>query len=208
MRLKIAGAIASLLLFAVAVGCNGFFVDPTLTGLTVGPTTSIQTGQTVQMTAVGTYNDGSTNTVKNVYWSSSSTSIASVSSSGLVTGVSAGQATITGSSGTVSGTGTITVTIANLTSIKVQTQPTVGVTSVTQGDSQQFQALGTSNGQQVDITDSVTWSLNPTPTGCSMSSTGLLTTTSGSVTSATQFQIIAQDPSTGITGTLNFTLNP
>jgi trimeric autotransporter adhesin len=207
MKLKLAGAIAGLLLFAAGVGCNGFFVNPTLTGLTVGPTTSIQTGQTVQMTAVGTYSDGSTNTVNNVYWSSSDTGTASVSGSGLVTGVSSGQATITGSSGTVSGTGTITVTIANLTSIKVTTDP-AGLTSVVQGNSVQFVATGISNGQPVDITDSVTWNLNPTPTGCSISSTGTLTTTSGSVTSATQFQVSAQDPTTGITGTLNFTLNP
>jgi trimeric autotransporter adhesin len=208
MKLKIAGAIAILLLFAVGVGCNGFFVDPTLTGLTVGPTTSIQTGQTVQMTAVGTYNDGSTNTVSNVYWSSSATSIASVSGSGIVTGVSSGQATITGSSGTVTGTATITVTIANLTSIKVNTVPS-GITSVVQGNSVQFQAIGIANGQPVDITDSVTWSTNPSSVaGVSISSTGDMSTTSGSVTSATQFQVIAQDPTTGITGTLNFTLNP
>ena len=110
-KLQIAGAVGTLLMFAFGVGCNGFFVNPTLTGVTVGPTTSIQTGYTVQMTAVGTYNDGSTKTLTSgVFWSSSAPSIASVNSSGLVTGVSPGQTTIQGSASTVNGSATITVT--------------------------------------------------------------------------------------------------
>jgi trimeric autotransporter adhesin len=210
MKWKIAGAVAVLLLFAVGIGCNGFFVNPTLTGLTIGPTTSIQTGSTVQMSAVGTYSDGSTNNVSSVSWSSSDTTIASISTGGLVTGVGSGQATITGAAQTVTGSATITVTIANLTSIKVTTDP-AGLTSVVAGNSVQFVATGISNGQPVIITDSVTWSINPSSvTNASIGSTGLMTTTSQSGTSgSTPIQIVAQDPTTGITGTLNFTItNP
>jgi len=206
-KLQIAGAIATLLAFAVGVGCNGFFVNPTLTGITVGPTTSIGTGSTVQMTAVGTYNDGSTSTISSgVYWSSSDTGTASVNSSGLAKGVSPGQATITGASGTVSGSATITVTLSGLTSIKVTSSD--GTTSNTFGNSEQFVATGTANGQQFDITDSVTWSTNPTSiTDVSISSTGLLSSTSGP-TSAVTFQVVATDPTTGISGYMSYTLTP
>ena len=37
--------------------CDGFFVDPLLTGLAVGPSATIQTGSTIQMSAIGSYCD-------------------------------------------------------------------------------------------------------------------------------------------------------
>jgi hypothetical protein len=191
------------------VGCSGFFVDPTRTGITIGPTTTIQTGSTVQMSAVGTYNDGTTKALtSSVNWSSGSTTIATVSKSGLVTGVSQGQATITGASGTQTGTATITVTIGGLTSIKVTTQD--GLTNIQFGSSEQFVATGTANGKQVDITDSVTWTTNPSSiTDVSLeSSSGALTTTNGGETAPIQFQVIATDPTTGIRGTMTFTVHP
>jgi len=206
-KIKIGGAIATLVMFALGVGCNGFFVNPTLTGITVGPTTSIQTGGTVQMTAVGTYNDGSTNTISSgVFWSSSATSIASVSTGGVVTGEAPGQATISGASGTVNGSATITVTLGGLTAIKVTSSD--GTTSNTFGNSEQFVATGTANGQQYDITDSVNWTTNPTTiTDVSIDSTGLLSSTSGP-TSPVQFQVVATDPTTGISGYMVYTLDP
>jgi len=64
-----------------------------VTGVSVEPTTaSIGVGETVQLTATV---EPSNATNKNVTWSSSNTSVATVSSSGLVTGKSAGTATIT-----------------------------------------------------------------------------------------------------------------
>jgi hypothetical protein len=208
-KLQLVTAFATLLLFALGVGCSGFFVDPTLTGITVGPAATIQTATTVQMTAVGTYNDGSSKTLTSgVNWSSGSTTVATINKSGLVTGVSQGQATITGASGTQTGTATITVTIGGLTSIKVTTQD--GLTSIQFGSSEQFVATGTANGKQVDITNSVTWTTNPSPiTDVSLeSSTGALTTTNGGETAPIQFQVIATDPTTGIHGTMTFTVHP
>src|SRR3977135_3066491 len=111
-KLQIVAAFATLLLFAAGVGCSGVFVNPTLTGITVGPTATIQTNNTVQGSAVVTYNDGSTKAIPTgVNWSSGTPSIATVSKSGLVTGVSQGQSIITGASGTQTGTATITVTV-------------------------------------------------------------------------------------------------
>ncbi|MBO8132014.1 MAG: Ig-like domain-containing protein, partial [Candidatus Marinimicrobia bacterium] len=64
-----------------------------VTGVSVEPTTaSIGVGETVQLTATV---EPSNATNKNVTWSSSNPSVATVSSSGLVTGESAGTATIT-----------------------------------------------------------------------------------------------------------------
>jgi len=155
-KVQIAGAFATLVLSAVGFGCKGFFVNPTLTAVTVGPTATINQGGTVQMSAVGTYNDGSTQTLKNVFWSSSDTSIATISTSGLVTGVSVGEATITGASGTVSGTATVTVALSNVTGITVT--PTSANAAVN-GGTAEFTAKATiSNGNPVDVTATATWS--------------------------------------------------
>jgi hypothetical protein len=60
-ELRLAGAFAVLAIFAFSLGCRGFFVNPTLTTVTVGPTGfNLPVGSTQQMTATGTYNDGST----------------------------------------------------------------------------------------------------------------------------------------------------
>src|SRR3979411_2204738 len=146
-KLQIVAAFATLLLFALGLGCSGFFVNPTLTGITVGPTATIQTNNTVQESAVGTYNDGSTKAITTgVNWTSGTPSVATISKSGLVTGVSQGQSIMTGASGTQTGTATITVTVGGLTAIKVTTQD--GRTSIAYGDSEQFIATGTANGKQ------------------------------------------------------------
>jgi len=204
-KLQIAGAVAALLAFALGVGCNGFFVNPTLTGLTVGPTTSIGTGSTVQMTAVGTYNDGSTGTVKNVFWSTSDSSIASVNTGGLVKGIGPGQATISGASGTVNGSATITVTLTGITAIKVTSSD--GLTQVTWGSGDTFVATATANGQSgIPVTDSVTWSISPANANVSIDSTGTLTTSS-SGTGLFQFKVVATDPTSGVSGSMNFSVD-
>lgn len=84
----------------------------TLSSITVTPNNpSIIVGGTQQLVATGVYSDASTNNVtSSVIWSSSSTSIATVSSSGNVVGVSAGTATITAKyNNTVMGTTIISV---------------------------------------------------------------------------------------------------
>jgi len=195
-----------ILMCTVGSGCEGFFIEPVLTSVTVGPSMTVQTGGTVQMSAVGIYNDGSQLKLSNVYWSSSSPNIASITGSGLVTGREPGQTTITGAKETVTGTATITVTISGLTSIRVTNQD--GVTSIDYGQSEQFIATGTANGEQIDITDSVTWSTSPSSiSGVTISITGLLVTISGAATPV-QFQVVATDPTTGISGRMNFIVHP
>ncbi len=92
-----------------------------LTSISVTPATaSVAAGYTEQFTATGTYSNGTTqNLTSTATWASSATSVATVSSAGLATSVAQGTATITATSGTISGSATLTVTAAVLTSISV-----------------------------------------------------------------------------------------
>jgi hypothetical protein len=206
--MRLAGSLAVFGILA-GMGCEGFFVEPVLTGLTVGPAAAIQSGTTLQMSAVGTYNDGSQKSLSasKVFWSSGTPSIATVNTTGLVTAVAPGQAVITGASGTVTGSSTVTVTLGGLTSIQVTTKD--GLTSIAYGSTEQFVATGAAGGQQIDITNTVHWSTNPLSiSNVSIApNTGLLTTTSGGTSSMT-FLVVAQDPTTGISGQMNFTVHP
>src|SRR4029077_14739203 len=79
--------------------------------VTVSPASpSVPVGQTVQLTA--TPKDGSGNPLsgRTVTWATSNAALATVSASGLVTGVAAGTATITATSEGKSGKATVSVT--------------------------------------------------------------------------------------------------
>jgi len=154
-KFRILGAVGVLVLFASLVGCSSFFVDPVLTSVTVGPTATINQGGTVQESAVGSFNDGTTQALSNVSWSSDTQSVATVSAGGLVTGVSPGSATITGASGTVSGTATITVALQNVTGITV-TPTSANIRAG--GGTQAFKATATiAGGSTVDVSATATW---------------------------------------------------
>jgi hypothetical protein len=123
---KLIGALAILLTLALAVSCKGFFVNPTLTAVSVGPQNlQLNFNQTWQMTATGTYSDGTQKTLTSgVTWSTSdSTTVAVGQGSGEVTaGTTAGSATISASAGSCSGCSgstTVTVVLQGVTSITV-----------------------------------------------------------------------------------------
>src|SRR5437879_8295441 len=148
------------------------------------------------MSATGNFDDGTTKALgKGVFWSSATDTVATIdSTTGIVTGVSPGTSVITGALGSVSGTATITVTLANITAIMVTSTDS----SVIYGTPEQFKATATANGQQVDVTNSVTWTTNPSSiTDASIdSTTGLLTTTTGPTTPASLFDTTS-DPTSG-----------
>jgi len=134
---------------------------PTLASITISPLVfTIASGQSKQLSAVGVYSDGTSHDVTSqVTWNALNASYATVSSSGLVTGVSAGSSTITAAIGSTTGSATATVTAAQLTSIVV----TPATASVATGQTQAFAANGIfSDGSTTDITNSVTWSSNAT----------------------------------------------
>jgi hypothetical protein len=73
---------------------------------------SVQAGQTVQLTATPKDANGNALTGRTVAWATSNAAVATVSASGLVTGVVAGTATITATSEGKSGSAAITVSVA------------------------------------------------------------------------------------------------
>src|SRR5207247_2616980 len=73
---------------------------------------SVPTGQTVQLTATLKDANGNTLTGRTVAWASNNTAVATVTGSGMVSGVTAGTASIAATSETVTGTSALTVTAA------------------------------------------------------------------------------------------------
>lgn len=116
---------------------------------------SVPMGATEQLTATGSYSDGSNrNLTDTVAWTVSNSAILSVSSTGLASAETHGSATITATLGSVSGTTTLTITGSSLTSITVQ----AAAAAVAPGGTDQFTAIGNySNGSTQALT-SVTWS--------------------------------------------------
>jgi uncharacterized protein YjdB len=182
--------------------------NATLVSLAVTPPDAqIAQGTTQQYTATGTFSDASTqNLTTSVTWSSSNTTVATISNTagtqGLATGNTAGTTTITATSGSVSGTAYLNVTNATLVSIAVTpANPSVGV-----GATKQFIATGTySDSSQQNITSSVTWSSSNTgiatisnvagsnglATGVSVGGPITITATMGSVSGSTGLTVIS-----------------
>ena len=89
----------------------------TLVSLTVTPANpSVAKGSTQQFAATGTFSDSTTQDLTaQVTWNSSNTGVATISTSGLATGIAAGTVTITATSGAISGTATLAVTAVTTT---------------------------------------------------------------------------------------------
>jgi len=154
------------LLSIVATSCNGFFVDPVLQTITVTPATpGILVNGTQQMTATGTYDDGSQkNLTGTSSWTSSDLTVATVTASGgLVTGVSDGTATIQATHGIVSGSTTVTVSLSGVTSITAAPSSQSAVTGTP------FCLTATAQPSGNDISTTATWTFsdpsNQTETG-------------------------------------------
>ena len=162
-KLSLLATFAALFLLALAAGCRGFFVTPTLTSLAVTPSSvSLIQGQTRQLAATGTYAaDNSTKDLTgSVDWTTSDSTVATVSQGGLVRAAATianppGTATITATSGTITGTSTITVNTGPLLSIALSASTLTPST----GSTFTLTAQGTFSGssQLQDITTQVTW---------------------------------------------------
>ena len=159
-KIRLMGILAALLTLALAVSCKGFFVDPTLTGVAVGPSgLNLSVQQTFQMVATGSYNDGSQKTLTSgVVWSSDTPTSATVGqTSGIVTGVQPGSANITASSGgcsACSGSTQVKVVLTGVTSITL----TPGSQSVTKGGNPVYFTAIAAPGS-VDITSTANWNI-------------------------------------------------
>ena len=186
-KLRLIGVFAVLLALALAMGCKGFFVKPTISSLAVGPASpTIETGNTnntVQMHAVGTNSDGSTTSNPSVSWTVNPTSVAAISSTGLVTSASTGAATVTATSNqnpTITATQSVTVTVGCITSITLS--PTSGTITTNQPTLSITAQATTCNGT-ADVTSVATWASNKT--NLATVSAGTVTMVSGNTTPGT-----------------------
>jgi trimeric autotransporter adhesin len=165
------GLMVALSLLAFAGGCTGFFVNPTLSSLAIGPqdqTITVNPRVTLQMSATGTYSDGSTQDLTaKVLWTSSDSTCATINSAGLVSPVTgiAGicTATISAAMGTVSAaTTTVTVSEGTPSSITLTVSP--NSSSYAPGTTITFtaKAIFPGSSTQQDISASVTWNSSDT----------------------------------------------
>jgi hypothetical protein len=161
-----------LCVITAMVGCGN---PKGLDSIRVTPSTqSLAVGQTVQLTATGTYGNANHASTQNitgtVTWTSSTPSVATVSASGVVTAVSAGSTIITASATGFAGpvTSTVDLAVTGSTggtsggsggSILSLTIIPSGIVFGSLGDSGQLLAIGTFSTTPTvrDLTNSVTW---------------------------------------------------
>ena len=158
---------AALFLVGLLMPLVGCEAPASLTAISISPSSSsIAASGTVQYTATGTYSHGShpaqtADITSLVSWSSSSQSVATITSSGLATGVGAGSTTITASApgfnGLISATAPLTVTGggSGTTSGAITAITVIPGTQVVSSTSEtsQFLAIGTtSSGATVSMT--------------------------------------------------------
>lgn len=130
---------------------------------------TLAAGTKTQLTAVANYSDGTSQNITGlVSWSSSDSNVATVNTSGEVTAVAPGTATITGSFGGQTSTLTITVTAATVGAIQISTP----LASLALGTNGQLKALATySDNTVVDVTSQASWS-SSSPTLVSVDANG------------------------------------
>lgn len=172
-----------------------------LTSITVTPANAnIPLGIAQQYTATGSFSDSSMQDITGVVtWQSSSTSVASITVSGLATGLNIGTTNISATLGAVTGSAPLMVNAANLSSITI----TPANASIAQGTTIQLTATGTFNdGGTHNLSHQVSWSSSDTTVATIGASTGvvigqprtvtgttIITATLGSVTQTTNLTV-------------------
>jgi uncharacterized protein YjdB len=182
-------------------------VSVTLTSIAVTPgSTTLPANATQALEATAFYDNGSTkNLTSTVTWTSSDTTIATVTSAGLVVTVAPGTATISAttsasSDGAVTGTATIVVDSATISSVAV----TPAKKTIPAGTSQQLKATATySDGTKLVLEPPVvSWSSADTSIA-TVSAAGLAT----GVTPGGPVAITATSPGSTVTGAAQLTVS-
>jgi len=207
-KLQLSASFGFLLLMAIGVGCDGFFVDPTLTSLsvqTLESTSLINVGSTVQLQATGAYDDGShKNLTGSATWSvTTNPDFVTASAGGLVT---ATKVTPAGTTATVQAaaqssnglvvSGTITITLGQSTVLTISSTPPSPISLAATGTGSTVRFVASLNGS--DVTSRTTFTSSSAtiiniPSG---STTGALGGATGNAT------ITGTDSTDGATGTL------
>jgi hypothetical protein len=164
MRTRIGLCLLVILSICALVGCGSSSSannqttstpTPALESITVTPAlTSLAVGATQQFQAMGSYSDGSSKNISsNVTWSSSASGIATISTSGLLTGVKGGAVTITAALNSISSKDQLTVVPVLLSIAVTPVGPALLI-----GGTQQFTATGIYNdGSTQNLTSTATW---------------------------------------------------
>ena len=134
----------------------------------------ITIGQTAKATAVATNSSGDTLAGRTPTWSSSATSVARVSSSGVVTGVAAGTAQIRAVVDAASGTAPVTVTVASSPAPVARVSVALSSSTISAGSTTQATATARDASGNVLTGRTVTWASTNTSAAI-VSATGLVT---------------------------------
>ena len=169
-----------------------------LTSIVISPANpSVPVNTTQQLTAVGSYSDGSSRDLTAlVTWGSSTIASATVDVAGLVKGVAAGSSTITATLGSITGSTSVTVTALTITSISVTPEDMTLPIGITE----QYTASAVySDGSIQDLVSGVKWS-SSTMSVATIDGNGLatilaagtttITATVGSLTDTTTITVV------------------
>ena len=213
-RLLLFASFGFLMLILIGVGCDGFFVDPTLVSLsvqTLQSTSLINVGNTVQLQATGMYDDGShKNLTGHATWSvTTNPDFVTVSPGGLVT---ATKVTPAGTTSTVQAaeqssnglvvSGSITITLGQATSLTITSTPASPISLGSAGIGSTVRFAASLNGSDVTTRTTFTSSSASIINIPSGSTAGTLGGTTGTVT------ITGTDSTDGATGTLQVRVTP
>ena len=170
---------------------------PVVTTVTVTPATpSVVAGATVALAATVKDAQGNVMSGQTVTWTTSSASVATVNANGVVTGASAGSATITATSSGKSGTAAVTVTAS----------PPV-VTTVTVSPSAASVAVGATVGLSATVKDAQGNPMTGQAVSWSTSNNGIATVNStGTVTGVSAGTATITATSSGKSGTSSVTV--
>jgi len=179
-----------------------------LQSITVTPSTAkLSAGTLLQFTATGNFDDGSTQPLTSLTWSSSAQNLLTIDVNGVAAGVIPGSATVTATSGTISGTASVTVTNASISSIAV----TPANSTMPIGAMKQFTAVATlSDSSTQDVSLTVLWS-SSLAAAATISNQGLANSVANGTTtiSATVGAVSGSTSLTVSTATLtSITVNP
>jgi trimeric autotransporter adhesin len=197
-------------------GCSStpeYTFIPTLSSITIKLTTAVNLamGSRQQLTAIGTYSNGSSSDITyQVTWRSSDISKATISSTGLATGVASGTTDITASMvGITSPNITLMVGATTLSSITITPEKPLNLAVHT---AQQFTATGIySDGSNSDITSQATWTSSAATTaifhypglasGVTPGSTNITASLSGVTSSAVTLTVVTATELSSTTST-------
>jgi 6-phosphogluconolactonase (cycloisomerase 2 family) len=146
----------------------------TLVSIAVSPQGSaVAAGLIQQLSAKGTFSDGTSQSLATAIWASSDTTLATVNASGLVTTLKQGVVTISASVGTIKGSSPLTVNAPVPVSLKIT--PLTPVVTLGVSTSTQLSAgIVLTDASTVDVTSTAAWS-SSNPSVAAIDSSGLVT---------------------------------